>query len=63
VIDGKAYRVREKIEKAKDGRSAVFTLVEVRPRRVLLERQGQQFELAIPEVTTTGRIGRRESPN
>jgi hypothetical protein len=48
-INGKTYAVGQTVESVKESGSAAFKLVEVQPRRAVLEANGQQFELLIPE--------------
>jgi hypothetical protein len=50
-INGKMYCVGQGIEviKGREAARVVFKLVEVQPRRAVLEGSGQRFELLIPE--------------
>lgn len=56
LIAGKAYAEGEKVTVRQDDRSVVFELVEVHPRRVVLQREGKQFEVVIPDRKGSGRI-------
>jgi len=56
LINGKAYREGKTIASTKDGESIEFELSEVHPRRIVLRRLGEQFELTIPQQTRSGRI-------
>ncbi len=57
-ISGKTYAVGQTIEVAKDKEvlGIAFKLVEVHPRRAVLEADGQRFELTIPEPGKSGKI-------
>ncbi len=57
-INGKTYSVGQTVEAAKDAESvgAAFRLVEIHPRRAVLEADGQRFELFIPEPGKSERI-------
>jgi hypothetical protein len=55
-IAGKTYSLGQTIEMRKEGRNFKFTLTEIRDRRVLLESEGERFELSIPEPGNSGRI-------
>jgi hypothetical protein len=55
-INGKPYRLGETVRLAKDGQQIDFTLAAVYPRRIVLERKGEQFELKIPSPAHSGRI-------
>jgi hypothetical protein len=56
-INGKTYAVGQIIEVAKDKEAAMaFKLIEVAPRRAVLEAEGQRFELSIPEPTRSSKI-------
>ncbi|MHB1036963.1 MAG: hypothetical protein ACYC35_19945 [Pirellulales bacterium] len=59
VINGKAYERGREIKISKDGQDVAFVLTEVHPRRVVLAREGKQFELAIVRPKTGGRIDLR----
>ncbi|MBI3836509.1 MAG: hypothetical protein HY288_01070 [Planctomycetia bacterium] len=47
LIGGKPYRVGDRVRAQKDGMKAVFKLVDVQPRMIVLERHGKQYELTI----------------
>jgi hypothetical protein len=47
-IGGKSYTVGDRIETEQDGANASFTIVEIYPRRVVLESNGERYELRIP---------------
>ncbi len=53
MINGRTYRLEDRIRAAKEaaettaGEELWYTLVEIQPRRILLERKGKQFELKI----------------
>jgi hypothetical protein len=55
-INGKSYRQGESVRLAKDGQQIEFTLSAVHPRRVVLQRKGEQFELTLPVPAPSGRI-------
>jgi hypothetical protein len=57
-INGKTYSVGQTIEVAldKEASNAVFKLIEVQPRRAVLEASGQRFELMIPEPGSSGKM-------
>jgi hypothetical protein len=48
-IGGKVYNLGQAVEIAKEGRDYKFTLTEIHDRRVVLEMDGERFELNIPE--------------
>ena len=56
VIDGKAYAQGRIVGSVKDGQAIEFTLAEVSEERIVLERQGQRYELAIPQRAASGQI-------
>jgi len=57
-ISGKTYAVGQMIEVAKEKESvhATFRLIEVHPRRAVLEAGGERFELTIPEPGKSGKM-------
>lgn len=55
-INGQSYRQGQTVKLAKDGQQIEFTLSAVFSRRVVLRRNGEQFELTIPEPARAGRI-------
>jgi len=55
-INGKTYRPGDTVKAGKDGQKIEFALVEVHPRKVVLERKGKQFDLAIPRPGNSDRI-------
>lgn len=57
-INGKTYSVGQSVEVAKDKEAlaAAFRLIEVHTRRVVLEADGQRYELEIPAPGKSGRI-------
>ena len=57
-ISGKTYVVGQAIEAVKDKETlgVAFKLVEVHPRRAILEADGQRFELTIPEPDKSSKI-------
>jgi hypothetical protein len=58
-INGSTYAVGETIAVAADGTNdaanAAIRLVDVQPRRAVLEAKGQRFELSIPEPVRPGK--------
>ena len=56
LIGGKAYRAGQKVTVDHAGQPIHLQLVEVHPRRIVLEWEGNRFDLAIPEQKTTGQI-------
>jgi len=56
LIGGKAYRAGQTVTVDHAGRPIHLQLVEVHPRRIVLEWEGNRFDLAIPEQKTTGQI-------
>ena len=63
LINGKAYRQGGTVGSTKDGQQIEFTLAEVHPRRVVLERLGERFELVVPQRVRSGQIERAGSVN
>lgn len=61
-IGGKNYAEGDTVETTKDGRSYAFLVSSVMPRRVILSREGQQYELAIPLHLSSGRIEPADQP-
>jgi len=57
-INGKTYAEGQHIELVKepDGRAMAYRLVEVHPRRVVLEADGQRFDLTLPEPGDSGKM-------
>jgi hypothetical protein len=55
-INGRSYREGETIRLARDGEEIEFTLAAVYPRQVLLERNGEQYELLIRSPMESGGI-------
>ena len=55
-INGKSYRQGEAVKLVKDGQQIEFTLAAVYPRRIVLKRKREQFELTIPVPARSGRI-------
>lgn len=55
-IAGKNYGEGDTVEATKDGRSYAFLVASVTPRRVVLSREGQRYELTIPLHLSSGRI-------
>lgn len=56
-INGKTYTEGQTIPAAKDStRGVSFTLVEIQPRRVVLEADSQRYDLTIPEPGKTSNI-------
>jgi hypothetical protein len=47
-IGGKSYTVGDVVETGQEGASATFRVVEIHPRRVVLESEGKKYELRIP---------------
>lgn len=62
LINGRTYREGQVIRCDKAGEPIDFRLVEVEPRHIVLEREGQRFELAIPEKKRSDRIELSGSP-
>ncbi len=56
VINGRPCQEGRTIAMAKDGQQVEFKLCEVHPRRVVLERDGKRYELAIPPSAPSGRL-------
>ena len=56
MIGGTAFREGQTIKIKQNDRPIEFRLVEVHLRRIVLEREGDRFDLAIPERETAGRI-------
>ena len=56
LINGRPYAQGKTVRAAKDGQQIEFTLAEVHPRSILLERDGQRFELKAPDPTHSGQI-------
>jgi hypothetical protein len=56
MIDGKTYGEGETLEITRNQQPLELKLVQVLPRRVVLQGQGRQFELVIPERESSGRI-------
>lgn len=55
-VNGKTYRQGQTVRLLRDGQQIEFTLAAVYPRRIVLNRQGEQFELTIPVPASSGRI-------
>lgn len=56
-INGRTYREGQTIElTAKDGQSTAFTLAEVHPTEVVLQRSAERFPLKIRKPAPSGRI-------
>jgi hypothetical protein len=55
-IGGRTYELGQIIELEKDGRKYKFILAEIQDRRVLLEMEGEQYELNIPEPGASNRM-------
>ena len=61
-INGKSYSVGQIIETAKDkerdkdSTATKYNLIEVSPRRAVLEADGERFELTIPEPSQSDKI-------
>jgi len=55
-INGKSYRQGRMVRMTKDGRELSFLLAEVQPGKVVLSRDGEQFELKAPTPTGRSRI-------
>lgn len=55
-ISGKTYKLGQSVTLEKDGQQVTFKLVELHPRRVVLEREGKRFDLKIPSHHKSGRI-------
>jgi hypothetical protein len=49
LIGGKAYREGQAVKIDRDGQLIEFELAEVHSRRIVLGREGHQFDLAIPD--------------
>jgi hypothetical protein len=47
LIGGKPYRVGDRVRAEKDGQRLSYKLVDVQPRRIILERNGNRYELSI----------------
>jgi hypothetical protein len=55
-IGGRTYNQGQTIEAVKEGRNYKFVLAEIHDRKVVLEMEGESFELSIPEPGTSGRM-------
>ncbi|MGA2061939.1 MAG: hypothetical protein ABSG67_15745 [Thermoguttaceae bacterium] len=55
-IGGRTYNQGQTIEAVKEGRNYKFVLTEIHDRKVVLELEGESFELSIPEPGTSGRM-------
>ncbi|MHC4180828.1 MAG: hypothetical protein ACYSWU_25290, partial [Planctomycetota bacterium] len=55
-INGRSYRQGKTVRLVRDGQQIEFTLAAVYPRRIVLKRNGEQFELTIPAPVRSGRI-------
>lgn len=55
-IDGKLYRQGDPVAHQKDGRPIRFLLAEVHSRQVILQRNGERFELKTPSAPRAGTI-------
>ena len=55
-IGGRTYNLGQAVETEKDGRNYKFVLTEIHDRRVVLETEGEQFELSIPEPGASSRM-------
>jgi len=56
LIGGKAYRAGQAVTVEHAGRPIDLQLVEVHPRRIVLEWEGNRFDLAIPERGAAAQI-------
>ena len=54
LISGKAYKVGQRIEKMAGGTMRDFTLAEIHPRRVVLERGEHRIELQLSQTSMDG---------
>lgn len=55
-INGKSYQQGNTVKLDKDGQQIEFTLLEVHPRRIVLNRGEKRFELRISSSAHSGRI-------
>jgi hypothetical protein len=55
-IGGRTYSQGQTIEAMKEGRNYKFVLSEIHDRKVVLEMEGERFELCIPEPGTSSRM-------
>ncbi len=55
-IGGRTYKQGQTIKTEKDGRTYKFILTEIRDRQVILEAEGEHFELSIPEPGQSGHM-------
>jgi hypothetical protein len=55
-IGGKTYNQGQTIETEKEGRNYKFVLAEIHDRRVVLEMEGERFELSIPKPGTSSHM-------
>lgn len=55
-IGGRTYNRGQIIEAEKEGRNYKFILTEIQDRRVVLEMEGERFELSIPEPGMSGHM-------
>jgi hypothetical protein len=56
LIGGKAYREGQTVTIDHSGQPVELNLIEVHPRRIVLEWEGNRLDLAIPERNTAGQI-------
>jgi hypothetical protein len=55
-IGGRTYNKGQTIEATKEGRNYKFVLTEIHDRKVVLEMEGESFELSIPEPGTSSHM-------
>lgn len=55
-INGRVYAVGQTVSIKKDSQDISFKVIDVQPRGVVLEAQGQRFELTIPEPGRSQKI-------
>ena len=55
-IGGRTYNLGQTIETEKEGRNYKFVLAEIHDRRVVLEMEGERFELSIPKPGTSSHM-------
>jgi len=55
-INGQTYKTGEILELIKDGHEIQFTLVEIGPKEVILQREGQRFSLKLTPRKSNGKF-------
>jgi hypothetical protein len=60
-INGKSYTIGQRVKIVGDDLRASFRVVEIHPRRVILESQGRRYELKIPRPLLDAVVEAREA--